>query len=79
MQFLLTEEEYRALEPKAGADKLREQFARTSQLVAKLTRGSCIHDGDTAPGEDDYCDNCGMAQLDGKNPLRCPFPRNFSK
>lgn len=74
-QFLLTAAEYEALVPKAELDKARADFAKTSRLVAKLTRGNCINDED---GDGGYCDNCGMGNFENDMP-RCPFPRNFSK
>lgn len=81
-QFLLTAEEYAALEPKAGANKVREDNKLMALMIAKLSRsvGRCIHVED-ANGKRDhgYCDDCGLGQLDGPDRIKCPFPRNFSK
>ncbi len=81
MQYILTKEEIDALVPKAALDELSADYAKASLLVARATRGSCIHDPDKPgkPRNYGYCDDCGMANLDKPGGPRCPFPRNFSQ
>lgn len=62
MQYILTEEEYRALSPISEVDKLKEKVELLNDKVMELSGWPC--GGITVHGRMEfYCDGCPIGRL----------------
>lgn len=62
MQYILTEQEYRALSPISVVDKLKEKVELLNDKVIELTDHPCGSDADYR-SMNFYCDDCPIGRL----------------
>ena len=62
MQYILTEQEYRALTPISEVDKLKEDVQLLNDKVMELSEHPCGWDADYR-SETFYCDDCPIGVL----------------
>lgn len=79
MQYLLTQQEYDKLVPKAELDSARKALALAREAILRSAKFTCIHEGKRG-----YCDFCPIGDLAGKiayndSKLICTLHREYSK
>lgn len=62
MQYILTEQEYRALAPISEVDKLKEKVELLNDKVMELTDHPCGSNADSR-SMNFYCDDCPIGRL----------------
>lgn len=62
MQYILTEQEYRALSPISEVDKLKEEVELLNDKIMELTDHPCGSDADYR-SMNFYCDDCPIGRL----------------
>jgi hypothetical protein len=83
MQYLLTQQEYDKLVPKAELDNAEAALELARVEMLRLAKFTCIHNNGQSSRNRGYCDACPAGDLSNlpymSSKLICTLSRNYSQ